>query len=214
MSWIEDSFDDWSFDFRHNGTWKIQKKLAEKEWIPENGEWNEVLYPAEAHAVYECVQVEGSEIGKIAILKLRIQCVISCLGVQYIPKLMKGFRIPEPSPPPPNENGAKYAKFNYATDNEINFLERLTDANCPATPRLLAVHTDIQHEPVLRGCYYEDEEQPYWVPGGYIVYILMEKLPGEDLTYFWTFPPQEREEIRQAFREAYLFVHTKIDPNV
>lgn len=41
-----------------------------------------------------------------------------------------------------------------------------------------------------------------WFRGGYIVYILMELLPGESLEYFWYFPREERDEIRKAFRVA------------
>jgi hypothetical protein len=49
------------------------------------------------------------------------------------------------------------------------------------------------------------QDDDMWVPGGYIVFILMEKLPGvmikeED---FWTkYSLQQRDEVRVAFQEA------------
>jgi hypothetical protein len=43
-----------------------------------------------------------------------------------------------------------------------------------------------------------------WLPGGYIVYILMELLPGEPLEYFWELPLKERDEVRKAFRTALV----------
>jgi len=47
-----------------------------------------------------------------------------------------------------------------------------------------------------------DEE----VPGGFLVYTLMTKLPGKRLTAsnFWERSREERDEIRAAFKEALL----------
>ena len=209
MRWINDAFDDHIVQFPGKGSWQIIKKLAEKERLAWNMERDNEWYPSEAHGVYECIQVEGAEIGTHAILKIRVQSVAFARKAKNFPAYYPS-RIPEKNPPRPSDKGTKYAEFHYSTENEIRFLERLTTANCPASPRLLAVSKDVQKTPILRR-YNDEEDQPYWVPGGYIVYILMEKLPGKDLEdFFWPnrYSLQEREEVRQAFREAFLFVHT------
>jgi hypothetical protein len=45
-----------------------------------------------------------------------------------------------------------------------------------------------------------------WVPGGYIVYILMTWCPGVVLLDFWSRDPAERQVIRNAFKIAYEYV--------
>ncbi|EEP82751.1 predicted protein [Uncinocarpus reesii 1704] len=40
------------------------------------------------------------------------------------------------------------------------------------------------------------------VPEGYILFIVMEKVPGESLVDFWYRPPEDREKIRRAFRRS------------
>jgi hypothetical protein len=60
---------------------------------------------------------------------------------------------------------------------------------CTSTPRL------IDYERVR-------QDDSMWLPGGYIVYMLMELLPGEPLEYFWELPRKERDEVRKAFRTA------------
>ena len=51
-----------------------------------------------------------------------------------------------------------------------------------------------------------------WVPGGYLVFILMEKVPGKPLDNFWTDNSQvgpamtrlQRDEVRAAFRKTLM----------
>jgi hypothetical protein len=46
------------------------------------------------------------------------------------------------------------------------------------------------------------------MPGGYMICVLMTKLPGEQLDYykFWKAPIEEREEDRKAFKTALTYV--------
>lgn len=44
------------------------------------------------------------------------------------------------------------------------------------------------------------------VPQGYIIYILMNRLPGVPLEKFWLMDAAERHEIRDAFKTAYQYV--------
>lgn len=45
-------------------------------------------------------------------------------------------------------------------------------------------------------------------PGGYITYLVWEKVPGDSLDRkgFWSYPISKREEIRHKFCEAYKYV--------
>jgi hypothetical protein len=53
------------------------------------------------------------------------------------------------------------------------------------------------------------------VPGGYIIYIMMTLMPGENLLdlKFWSMTEEEREEIRAAFLLVikYCAVHLRIE---
>jgi hypothetical protein len=82
------------------------------------------------------------------------------------------------------------------TKMEITALKRLTRTNCPYTPRLLSI---------LR----KEQDSTMWVPGGYLIFILMEKVPGEPITSFFkpgvdrpALTRSERDEVRKGFKEA------------
>ncbi|KAI4218593.1 MAG: hypothetical protein L6R36_008872, partial [Xanthoria steineri] len=103
-----------------------------------------------------------------------------------------------------------------ATQNEIEVLQRLTAARCSATPSLLAVKIDVQDVSLLNSKgkpRFEEqwgENKQWWMPGGYIVYILMTKLDAEplDIVVFWderVFNKQQRDEVRNAFQASYLY---------
>ncbi|RFU29386.1 hypothetical protein B7463_g6961, partial [Scytalidium lignicola] len=75
---------------------------------------------------------------------------------------------------------------------EIEALEILTKAGCSSTPSLLAWKE-------------EKQDQDSWVPGGCIIYILMEKLPGITVDNFYgQLDREERDEMRRSFKEAWL----------
>ncbi|KAL9031069.1 MAG: hypothetical protein Q9196_000879, partial [Gyalolechia fulgens] len=109
-------------------------------------------------------------------------------------------------------------RLNGATELEIENLEKLTAAGCSVTPTLLAVKIDVQDESILRYPAWDQREDDgdfseggtkWWMPGGYIVYILMGKLPAQSLDTFWKrdmFTKHDRDEVRNAFKKAYLEV--------
>ncbi|KAF2853488.1 hypothetical protein T440DRAFT_444385 [Plenodomus tracheiphilus IPT5] len=80
------------------------------------------------------------------------------------------------------------------TENEIRALRRLTEVKCAYAPRLL----DSAMDNVLE----EVDEQA--MPGGYAVFMLMTKVPGEALDWktFWSLDQDAREEVRCAFKVA------------
>lgn len=75
---------------------------------------------------------------------------------------------------------------------EVEALSILTNAHCSCMPALLSWVKRKQGD-------------DQWVPGGYILYILMEKLPGLNPTYLYDhMGRQERDDLRAAFKAAWL----------
>lgn len=89
------------------------------------------------------------------------------------------------------------------TERETDTLDALTGAHCTVTPKLYLLHPDLQDQSILRG----KDGRTYWMPRGYIVYIVMQKLPAIplNLDIFWNkFSQEKRTEIRTSFREGCL----------
>lgn len=86
----------------------------------------------------------------------------------------------------------KSTKISTWANHELNVLEDLTERGSSCTPKLLDYALEAQRE---------NEH----VPGGYIVFILMERLPGRNLTNFDTFPLEKRDEVRIAFGKAIRY---------
>jgi hypothetical protein len=78
---------------------------------------------------------------------------------------------------------------------ELDALKYLTENRCTATPK-------------LRGYGIEKQDSNDLVPGGYIMYVVWEKVPGDSLDpkEFWNLPYNKRQIIRDNFKKAYTFV--------
>lgn len=72
---------------------------------------------------------------------------------------------------------------------ELNYLHHLTKSRCSCTPKLIDYQIEVQ-----------DETDP--VPGGFRLYILMEKIPGRNLVNFGELEMAERDQVRIAFAKA------------
>lgn len=201
---IDESLDNRLVKFPDQTTWQLTKQLTEKPWEGSRPEEREGSYwsPSEVHAVYECLQTGITHPRRVAIMKIRIE----------VP-----YELPPSDDPKERAKEASGMRLSLDTKFEIQNLERLTAAGCAFTPKLLAVQIDIQDETVLQ--YPQDNKYRYygrpgsklWMPGGYIVYILMEKLPAEPLAYdlFWdekVFTKHDRDQVRHAFKKAYIEV--------
>ncbi|KAK2812028.1 hypothetical protein FQN50_001737 [Emmonsiellopsis sp. PD_5] len=94
-------------------------------------------------------------------------------------------------PPKEGVDPAQYAtpQPSSTTISEIVCLEYFNEKGCSVTPRLL------HKEKILQG-------PNLAMPGGYIVFIVMEKVPGVPLTDFWTYDRPKRDRIREAFRKG------------
>ncbi|KUM63788.1 hypothetical protein ACN42_g3295 [Penicillium freii] len=78
---------------------------------------------------------------------------------------------------------------------ELDALKDLTKNKCTAAPKLLGYRFDKQDANDL-------------VPGGYIMYLVWEKVPGEplDINEFWSLPFSQRQIFRDKFKKAYTEV--------
>ncbi|KAK2753472.1 hypothetical protein FQN54_007862 [Arachnomyces sp. PD_36] len=76
------------------------------------------------------------------------------------------------------------------TSTELKFLSHLTEKGCPSTPRLLS-HFQVE------------QAEDFPVPGGYLVCLLMEKLPGKMIMDFWDYDRAKRDRIREAFKAGW-----------
>lgn len=78
---------------------------------------------------------------------------------------------------------------------ELGAMKRFTENGCTATPSLLVYQIGKQDEVDL-------------VSGGYITYLVWEKVPGDplDIEQFWMYPYKKRQKIRKSFQKAYRFV--------
>ena len=81
-------------------------------------------------------------------------------------------------------------------DMEIEALLRLTRTKCPYTPKLLSI---LQQQ----------QDSTMWVPGGWLIFILREKVPGSPpLNLFRPSEEQaamtrsQRDEVREASKRA------------
>jgi hypothetical protein len=72
---------------------------------------------------------------------------------------------------------------------ELNYLNHATKKGSTCTPRL------IDYQP-------EAQSETDYVPNGFKLYILMEKVPGRNLVNFGELEMIERDQIRIAFSKA------------
>ncbi|KAJ5549854.1 hypothetical protein N7535_002203 [Penicillium sp. DV-2018c] len=75
---------------------------------------------------------------------------------------------------------------------ELEAYKALMSQSCSSVPRFLGYSERKQEEHEL-------------VPGGYVKYLVWEKVPGDSLTkeFFWSLDPPVRADIRVKFRAAY-----------
>jgi hypothetical protein len=109
-------------------------------------------------------------------------------------ELRNGCRIPtdvdSPDDIEPDDLAhTKPCKHGVSASYEFYNLRRLSRLGCSSTPKLL----DYQ---------LASQSQNDYVPGGFIVYLLMEKVPGRNLVNFPDLPMPERDQVRLAFAKA------------
>lgn len=79
----------------------------------------------------------------------------------------------------------------------MHSLKRFNEFNCSVTPHLIRTDMTLQGE-------------GYPMPYGYMVFLLIEKVPGEPLTDFWKYGLKKRNKIRVAFAKGLGFVSAPV----
>lgn len=106
---------------------------------------------------------------------MRIYLQIPISGTQYQGSKTRGKQAAKPQP-----------------HIELTALRALQKLKCDVVPTLLSYREGQQDEDGI-------------VPGGYITYVVWEKVPGEPLSpeEFWELDLESRQAIRDTFREAF-----------
>ncbi|KAE8164785.1 hypothetical protein BDV40DRAFT_298104 [Aspergillus tamarii] len=175
-------FDQWAgrkIDFPSFGpsTWTLTALISEKNTQEGSDNYWRDGCVGSAFGTFLCQDTANNN--QQGVMKIIMQ--IPCEGPEHQPADMR----------------ARQASTSYENDlditSQVYALEILTDHGCESTPGILARKEDLQKEIDL-------------VPGGYIIYVLMNYLPGKQLSkgFFWNIEYSVREEIRQAFKTAWL----------
>lgn len=98
----------------------------------------------------------------------------------------------------PEERQAQARELRGYAKYELESLTHFTEKSCLSIPKLLT--------------HREDAQGPQgFVPNGYALYLLMEKLPGRRLgENFWALSAQDRDEIRERFKGAWMHVLSQL----
>lgn len=106
---------------------------------------------------------------------MRIYLQVPIIGTEFRPSKA---RAKQGAPPKPHA--------------ELSALKSLKAMNCEVVPDLLCYQEQVQGQDGI-------------VPGGYITYIVWDKVPGESLSpqTFWNLDLASRQEIRSQFRIVY-----------
>lgn len=170
--------------------WKIVKKLKEKCTQEDEEDWELFDHiSSQAIAMFECVDLDTNE---SAFMKIYIQFVLPSICRIYHHLTPECLRIPYAGSEIylPEETAQQAVP-----DAEINEHIALLTMKCKSTPTLIAWKREIQ-------------DDLGFVPGGYIVYLVTKKMPGIRLSLdtFWELSRDQRDEIRAAFKVAWLYV--------
>ncbi|KAL4928181.1 uncharacterized protein BDV17DRAFT_101663 [Aspergillus undulatus] len=174
--WIGKRYKNSVYNPPDGSRWKVIKKLSERVVLSDSYQYEMGRDTSEVHAVYRVRQTHGKSVGKKAILKVSMQ-------------------IPEDGGKDVSLDHSVRAReasdiYGIATMRETHALTWLTERNCSVSPRLLSLVVGKQ----------EGSTMP--VPGGWIVFILMDMVPGVNLEEFRYFDFAKRERIRQAFLKS------------
>ncbi|KKZ64133.1 hypothetical protein EMCG_01553 [[Emmonsia] crescens] len=175
-NWIGRLWDGYELCCREETIWRIGEKISERSTLmPSHSSISQGR--AEAQAVYHCEQiVQGRPNDKRAIIKVRMQ-----VPPEYPPSLNPGIRASLAQQQPSGW-----------TLQELQSLRYFNAKKCTVVPKLLNVVRSWQSEP----------DMP--VPKGYLVFIVMEKVPGVSLIKFWEYDLPKRNKIRASFRRSLI----------
>ncbi|KAH8821403.1 hypothetical protein F5884DRAFT_85545 [Xylogone sp. PMI_703] len=183
MHWFGNVWEGKQVDFpAHDGkpstSWVLGKRLADEGYNQHEAKY---LMPGEepdadtAWAMLSCTRVGDSG-------PVRSECVMKIY-----------MQIPRDGTESDSEKDrALQARSDipYYVQDEIDALQILADKKCTSTPRMI-------------DCLQDAQEKGSWVPGGFILYIVITRCSGKPIESLRTYPDAEQEEIRAAFTAAY-----------
>ncbi|RJE21038.1 hypothetical protein PHISCL_06633 [Aspergillus sclerotialis] len=168
------------YDFyfpRTDSTWRMGQIQTEKVRNHEQMEGD----IEEATGVCVATLVDVPSPSMKAIIKIKLQSVASHRTASRASRILRLTPWDEP----------EFEGVSMEANREINNLNTLTGRGTQCTPELID--------------YVLGKQDPHgYVPGGYVVIILMEKVPGRNLANFHTFPLEKRDRVRIAFAKALM----------
>lgn len=180
----------------HRSTWIVEEVLSSQ--IMNSFE------PFEERVVLNCKRVKPST-GEEAIIKAHLQWEshrppfsLPLILYLYLSRLPLNITLTQWVLRIPDEDGLPAEKLakqastsvNTIAETELQFLTHLTEHGCSSTPQLLDTVKVQQPDSMC-------------LPGGYILFILMEKLPGKMIMDYWDYDRETRDRIRAAFKASW-----------
>ena len=157
-------------------TWVIVEKLREDPWRLTRKDVSDGMGVSYTSAKFLCHPAGPGNETKLAFMRIRQQ--VSNAGTEFKKASLRASQaVEEPE------------------NKELNALKFFLIHGCEVVPRLLGYQQSKQKEDDM-------------VPGGFVTYIVWEKVPSDsfDLIKFWLRPFNEREVIRDKFRQVFTYV--------
>lgn len=178
-------FDDWpgriiTFTTPSYSAWRLEKKLSDKnDQIDADDYHLDAVRRGKPGGAYGTFECRNIKSNEIGVVKIVIQ--VPYRGSEYVSARERRKQA--------SQVLTRHAKI------DIKPLLVLTVNKCTAAPRVKAYQREVQDKDGM-------------VPGGFLLYVLMEKAPGQQLSYdlFWGFNRVIRDQIRDAFRVAWEYV--------
>ncbi|PLB44941.1 hypothetical protein P170DRAFT_450006 [Aspergillus steynii IBT 23096] len=178
VTWFDE--DDWIsavISFPSGSKWRVDTKIGEHEYYQPQLDVEELGVQSEARGSFICSKLSGDG-PPSTFLKVRLQ--IPWIGTTTKKSSIRAQQATSDFPP--------------GFHTEIEDLSVLKKANCSSTPSLL----DWKEE---------QQTNDEWIPGGFKLCILMERLPGIDPSDGFinrTMDRPERDALRAAFKTAWM----------
>ncbi|KAI2011112.1 hypothetical protein LOZ12_004666 [Ophidiomyces ophidiicola] len=171
-NWIGNMWNNYKLRCPDGTVWQVGKKISEKSLYTTDLSGGKCPAEAEAQAVYHCIQVvQGAVTQQRAIMKVRMQ--VPPINMSNL-SLQARAEIAQKQP-------AFWTQF------EVHALRHFNAKKCTTVPKLLNLVATLQNHSYTP------------VPNGYLIFLVMEELPGVPLTGFWKYGRLKRDKIRASF---------------
>lgn len=178
-------------------TWLLREQISENDKVETQSFCGEMDIISEARAVFICSKIEGDG-PEEAMIKVFMQ-----YGEEFVPLFQERicirvyislipFRVPCMGTEKLSaDRRSQQRGSSESADFEAGGLRMVTRAKCSSTPKLLAVKKTTQ-------------PKAWWIPGGYLAFVAMTKVPGIKIERIEDLCSQEQEEMKQSFKKAWM----------